>query len=169
MTSVSDNYKNTNRPSCCVDFKEISRSEKAEVLNAIDYLEEKGYLKTTTQGSGFIQFKLTAFGIDFINNDLKENTVTPVVQGNNSIYVSGSNNQITDNYNSITMEIKHADLDESQKKLLEQLISDMKNLPSKKEKESKIKQFLRDVAADTLSGTATASLSLLLTQLFSNL
>lgn len=41
-----------------------------EQLNVVQYLEEKGYIEKVAHAMGFIIIRLTAFGIDYVEENL---------------------------------------------------------------------------------------------------
>ena len=151
-------------------FSGMSYEEKQSCLNSLRYLEEKGFIHIYARGSGFVGLRITADGIDFVENDFSHPCVTPVIQGDNSIYVQGSNNVITDNYNKISLEIKNSELPDEIKSLLQTFMQEMQNPKlSKREKSNKIKQFLLDISSGALSGLAVEGLTVLISSLLSHL
>lgn len=42
--------------------------EKSKQIEALDYLEEKGYIELSSEAIGFVSIKLTPYFIDNINN-----------------------------------------------------------------------------------------------------
>lgn len=149
-------------------FQNLTSNEKTELFNSLDYLAEKKLIQYTTRALGYVEFKLSAHGIDFVENDFHEpENPSVVTQGSNSIYIHGSGNTVTENYNRLTMEINNSDLPQECKDLINTFLYELKNphLTSEK-KVSKIKQFLSEITANSLTDAATSSLTVLLTSLF---
>lgn len=147
-----------------------STEDKRHFLDCYEYLEECGYVETIAPAMGFYEFKLTPYGIAFVENGYSDPTPVPVSQGNNSIYVQGSNNAITNNYNQISTEIEHSELPEECKQLIKAFLYDMNNPHNPPEKiPERIKSFLLDITSGALSDTATSGLTALLTALFKNM
>lgn len=46
----------------------IDNLEKKKEIQALEYLEEKGYIEITANALGFVSMKLTSYFIDNINN-----------------------------------------------------------------------------------------------------
>ena len=140
---------------------------KVRVLPVLDCLADDGYIQYTAQSFGFSQFKITPKGIRFAENGFKESDASPVIQGNNSIYVNGSGNTVTDNYNKISIDIAASDLPDDCKQLIEAFLYEIKNPHLTQEKKSeKIKSFLSDISSGTISGIAATALSTLFMALF---
>ncbi len=142
--------------------------EYQKILTELDYLVEKDFITYVARASGFITFKITAYGIDFVENDFREpDTITNITQGNNSIYVQGSGNTISDNYNQITVDINNSDLPPDCKELINNFLYEIKNPNlSHDKKNNKIKEFLSSIASGTLSNTASTALTTLLASIF---
>lgn len=153
------------------DIQELSSHEKQQLLTALDYLEDKGLIEYTARTFGFVQFKLSSYGIDFAENDFKELKSQPIVtQGSNSIYIHGSGNTVSDNYNQITIDINNSDLPPECKELINTFLYELKNPSLSKEKKiGKINQFLSDISSGTLSGVAASALTTLLSTLFEHI
>lgn len=162
------NLYRTGQRGASISFKDTSPVERQTILNKLNYLEEKGLIDVVARAIGFIEFRITALGIDFVENDFTTATISPVVQGNNSVYISGSNNTVTDNYNEVKLEINNSNLPDETKRLIENFLHEIKNSNiSKESKAEKIKQFLSDITSGTLSGLATNGLTVLLSSVFS--
>lgn len=148
-----------------------SAKEKKDFFDRCDYLEECGYIETLATASGFCNYKLTPNGITFAENDFKELENQPIVtQGSNSIYIQGSGNTVSDNYNQITIDINNSDLPPECKELINTFLYELKNPSLSKEKKiGKINQFLSDISSGTLSGVAASGLTTLLSTLFEHI
>jgi len=169
LVELYNRYKEgKNRAS--IMFEGMSPAEKQSCLTSLKYLDEKGLIEITAHAIGFIQFRITATGVDFVENGFNEPFVAPVIQGDNSIYVNGSNNVITDNYNKIFLEIKNSELPDEIKSLLKNFLLEIQNPKlNKTEKSNKIKQFLRDISSGTLSGLAAEGLTFLISSLLAHI
>lgn len=111
-------------------------------------------------------FLKSAKGIHFVENGFQDDTV-PSISGNNNIFVTGSGNTISNNYNQLIADVQNSELDPEIKEVLETLLYELKNPAlSEKKKESKIKDFLSEISSDALSDTASSTLSTLLMFLF---
>jgi len=151
-------------------FSGMSYEEKQSCLNSLRYLEEKGFIHIYARGSGFVGLRITADGIDLVENDFSIPSVAPVIQGNNSIFVHGSNNVIANNYSKISLEVENSKLPDEIKSLIETLLQELQNPNlNKAEKDNKIKQFLLDISSGTLSGLAVEGLVFLISSLFARL
>ena len=165
-----ETYKSTEDRHMFKSFAGLSPIEKNEFKDAYDYLLDCGYIKEYCWVSGFCEYDLTPYGISFAENGYEDPQQTPVVQGDNSIYVQGSNNSISNNYNQISAEIRNSDLPEDCKQLIESLLYDIRNPHISPDKKSeRIKAFIMDMLSDTLSGTAISGLTTLLSALFSQM
>lgn len=170
LKEIYNHYLETDDRQCSVSFIKSSPQEKKSISNSLDYLEECGYIQYTARATGFRQFKITVIGINFAENGYKELEISPVVQGPNSIYVNGSGNSISDNYNQISMNISQTDLPEECKQLIESFLYEMKNPNLTPEKKTdKIKSFLCDISSGTISGIAASGLTALLSSLFTQI
>lgn len=168
LSELYDNYTKTNNREFSIRFS--SPSEKCEYYKSLDYLQECDYITYTAQAAGFCEFKLTVNGIKFAQNGYKEISTAPIIQGNNSIYVNGSDNKISDNYNQISVNISESDIPDDCKKLIETFLYEIKNPQLTKEKKTeKIKNFLSDISSGTISGVASSGLTALLASLLSKL
>lgn len=146
-----------------------SINEQRNILNCLDYLEECGYIYVLAKSTGYRRFKITVNGINFVENNFTEQSNTSIIQGDNSIYVNGSSNSITGNYNHISVDISQSDLPEDCKELIYSFLKDMENSNANpEEKLGKIKTFLRDISSGTISGTASRGLVALISSLFSH-
>lgn len=169
LTEIYDHYKKNNQREYNISYSR-NPQEKRSLCNSLDYLEECGYIKYTARAMGFCQLKLTIEGIQFVENGFHEPELSPVIQGNNSIYINGSGNTVSDNYNQLSVNISQSDLPDDIKKLIETLLYEMKNPHLTPEKKSgKIKTFLSDITSDTISGAAASGLTVLLSSLFSQI
>ena len=165
-----DIYKSTKNRHISQSFTNLSQAEKTDFFDAYEYLIDSGYIEQVYRSIGFCQYKLTPYGISFVENGYADPQLVPVIQGDNSIYVQGSNNAISDNYNQISVEIRNSDLSEDCKQLIESLLYDIKNphiTPNKKSE--RIAAFFKDIGSDTLSNTAVSGLTALLMTLFNQI
>ncbi len=161
-------YLETGNRECGLRFD--NQANKFKTYNYLDNLEDDGYIEYIARATGFCQYKITPYGIQFVENDFKIPDVSPVIQGDNSIYINGSSNSITGNYNKISVDIAHSNLPDDCKQLIESLLYEMQNphLPQEKKSE-KIKSFLSDISSGTISGAAASGLTTLLISLFSQI
>lgn len=161
-------YLETGNREC--GFRFTDQADKSKTYDFLDNLRDDGYIEYTAKATGFCQYKITSYGIQFVENDFKNPDISPVIQGANSIYVNGSSNSITGNYNKISVDIAHSNLPDDCKQLIESFLCEMKNphLPQEKKSE-KIKSFLSDVSSGTLSGVAASGLTTLLVALFNQI
>lgn len=170
LTEIYEQYQSTGQREFHVDLLSCSREEKQDFINCYGYLNDCGYVDTIRRAFGFYEYKLTPYGITFVENGYSDPAPAPTLQGNNNIVVQGSNNAITNNYNQISTEIENSELSDECKQLIESLLYDLQNphiTPAKKSE--RIKSFLHDIASDTLSETATSGLTTLLMSLFSKI
>lgn len=132
--------------------------------------EEYGYIRLTARASGFWQFALTVEGIKFAENGYKEPEPAPLFKGDNSIFINGSQNTVSNNYNEISVDVSSSDLPDDCKKLIEDLLYELKNPYITPEKKSNvINKFLTDISSGAISGTAATGLTFLLKSLFSHI
>lgn len=135
-------------------------------FRCLDALCDDGYIQYEYRATGFCGIKLTPKGIHFVENGFQDDTV-PSISGNNNIFVTGSGNTISNNYNQLIADVQNSELDPEIKEVLETLLYELKNPAlSEKKKESKIKDFLSEISSDALSDTASSTLSTLLMFLF---
>ena len=92
-------YLETGNREC--GFRFTDQADKSKTYDFLDNLRDDGYIEYTAKATGFCQYKITSYGIQFVENDFKNPDISPVIQGANSIYVNGSSNSITGNYNKI--------------------------------------------------------------------
>lgn len=170
LTDIYNHYLETQDRECSISFIESTLIEKRNTINSLDYLEECGYIHYTARAAGFYQFKITVDGIKFVENGFKEPATAPVIQGDNSIFVNGSSNTVSGNYNNVSVDISNSDLPDECKQLIESFLYEMKNPHLTAEKKSdKIKSFLSDISSGTLSGVATTGLTTLLSSLLAQI
>lgn len=79
-------YQETGNRSISLKFGDVS--EKAEIINAMQELVERGFVQIEAQAMGFIQFKLTPDGIDFY--EVPQIPTQPAVQNVNIGTIQGS-------------------------------------------------------------------------------
>jgi len=169
LVELYDRYKSGKRGGG-YSFKGMSHKEKRSLINKLTYLEEKGLIDIYAWSSGFIEFRITSFGVDFVENGFSEPSIAPMVLGDKNILITGSNNTVSNNYNNITLEIENSDLPDELKLLIKTFLYEIKNsnlTPAKRT--NKVKEFLFDISSGTISGTAANGLTVLLTSLLSNL
>lgn len=161
-------YLETGKREC--GFRFSNPTEKSNTYDILDNLKDDGYIEYTAKATGFCQYKITNYGIRFAENDYKEPDTSSIVQGDNSIYVNGSSNSITGNYNKISIDITNSNLPDDCKQLIESFLYEIKNphLPQEKKSE-KIKSFLFDISSGTISGAAASGLTALLISLFNQI
>ena len=170
LTDIYNRYQETNRRECSVRFTGISLQEKRKIVDSLSLLEEYGYIRFTARATGFYQFELTVDGIKFAENGYKEPEPTPLFQGDISIFINGSQNTVSNNYNKISVDVSSSDIPEDCKKLIEELLYELKNPYITPEKRSsKIKNFISDITSGTISSTAATGLTVLLSSLFSHI
>jgi hypothetical protein len=105
-----------------------------------------------------------------IPSGYKEPEPTPLFQSDNSIFINGSQNTASNNYNKISVDVSSSDIPEDCKKLIEELLYELKNPYITPEKRSsKIKNFISDITSGTISSTAATGLTVLLSSLFSHI
>lgn len=68
LTKLYEKYNGDGRNGFSINFSN-DREEKSKLLNTINYLEEKGLIKVNAQTSGFVDFKLTAAGIYYLEEN----------------------------------------------------------------------------------------------------
>lgn len=170
LRQMFERYQTGGSRTATINFQGIPLEQKSDAIDAIELLEDYGYIEIEAQALGFYQFKLTPNGIDFANNDFQEPIVQPIIQGDNSIYVSGSYNQVQNCYNNVSLDIAQSDLSDDIKELIQSLLYELQNPHcSKTSKKEKIKNFLSNICGDALSSNASAGLTALISSLFSQL
>ena len=168
LSSVYQNYLETGKRECGLTFSNLQ--DKSETYDILDNLRDDGFIEYTARAMGFCQFKITTYGIQFSKNGFKELELSPSIQGDNNIVISGSSNTVSGNYNSIWVDIANYDLPEDSKKIIESFLYEMRNphlTPDKKE--SKINSFLSDISSGTISGIAASGISALLAAILNQL
>ena len=165
LEDAYSHYQKTGERSMQYDFSRNNR-EKQLTIRCLDALRDDGYILYEYQATGFYGIRLTPKGIRFAENGYQDD-ILPTVSGSNNIFVTGSGNTISNNYNQIIADVEASELDSEIKELLESLLYELKNpVLSEKKKESKIKEFLSEISSNTLSDTASSALSTLLMFLF---
>lgn len=170
LSRTYNTYRSTEDRHMYQSFTALSSADKYEFLDAYEYLLDCGYIEQNVRTIGFCQYTLTPYGIAFVENGFADPQLTPVTQGDNSIYVQGSNNSISNNYNQISAEIRNSDLPEDCKQLIESFLYEIRNphlTPDKKSE--RIKTFITNMLSSTLSGTAVSGLTTLLSVLFNQM
>ncbi|MBY6950338.1 hypothetical protein [Clostridium botulinum] len=170
LNDAYDNYsQGSNRHAYSFDID--NPKAKQDLLMDLNYLEDKGLIEITAHALGLVNFKLTSYGIDYMEDSLPE-PISPITinQAPNSINVLGDNNTITDNYNNLKIEIENADIPEEYKKLLISFTNEIKESNiSKKDLKSKVNNLVYEILTGTTTGIATSILSTFLTTFFLNL
>lgn len=170
LSDAYNRFSETGERICSISFAKSTPEEKRDAYNALDFLKECGYIDYSARAVGFCSFKLTISGIKFIENGYREPATVPVIQGNNSIYIHGSGNTVSDNYNQLSADISHADISDEHKQLIESLLYEIKNPHLSQEKKSdKVKSFLFDISSGTISNAAASSLTVLLSSFFNTM
>ena len=100
-------------------FNDMSSIERKSILDSLSLLEEYGYIRLTARAVGFCEFKLTVEGIKFAENGYKEPEPAPLFKGDNSVFINGSQNTVSNNYNEISVDVSSSDLPDDCKKLIE--------------------------------------------------
>lgn len=170
LKDIYNHYLDTHNRELSISFVKSTPLEKSTTYKSLDYLVECGYIKYTVRAMGFCEIKITVNGIKFAENDFKDPDTFPAIQGNNNIFVNGSGNSITGNYNKISFDIENSDLPDDCKQLIKSFLYEIKNphLPQEKRAE-KIKAFLCDISSGTISGFAASGLATLLTSLLNQI
>ena len=170
LTDAYNRYKDTNMRGSSIWFNDMSSIERKSILDSLSLLEEYGYIRLTARAVGFCEFKLTVEGIKFAENGYKEPEPAPLFKGDNSVFINGSQNTVSNNYNEISVDVSSADLPDDCKKLIEELLYELKNPYITPEKKSNvINKFLTDISSGAISGTAATGLTFLLKSLFSHI
>lgn len=170
LSDLFDAYQRKNMRHMSQSFAGKSSYEKRDIINDLELLDEYGYIEIEARCSGFYQYKLLTEGIDFANNGFQEPTFQPIVQGDNSIYISGSHNQIQNCYNNLSSDISNSDLPDDIKELMQSLLYELQNPHiSESSKKQKIKTFLSTICGNALSSNASSGLTTLISSLFSQL
>ncbi|MBE6071049.1 MAG: hypothetical protein E7208_03710 [Clostridium butyricum] len=168
LQEAYDYYKRTGDNTMQYTFD--SNIDKSKILNIIDYLQEKNFIKDVGHAMGFVFFKLSAKGIDYCEGINEKSESITIHQAPNSINIIGSNNSISDNYNTIKIEIENANIPEEYKTLVNQFIDELKTTkPSNKDLKNKVGTFLSEILTKTSSSVAISILTPILTTFFSNI
>ncbi|MCM1181486.1 MAG: hypothetical protein NC347_14620 [Clostridium sp.] len=168
LLSIYNHYKETGDRKCV--FRDYNSKEKPSLYNLLNNLKDEGFIEYTSTTIGTLTFKITPAGINYVENGCNKSESPSVVQGANSIFVNGSGNTISKNYNQISVDIEQSDLPDNCKLLIESFLQEMKspNL-SPEEKTGKIQSFLTDISSGTISGVASSGLTALLSSFFSQM
>ena len=143
LTDAYNRYKDTNMRGSSIRFTNMSPIKKREI---------------------------TVEGIKFAENGYKEPEPAPLFKGDNSIFINGSQNTVSSNYNEISVDVSSSDLPDDCKELIEELLYELKNPYITPEKKSNvINKFLTDISSGAISGTAATGLTFLLKSLFSHI
>ena len=170
LSDIYNQYLQTGNRECFLDFSNLNKSEKRETLDTLDLLEDYGYIQHTSASLGFCSYKITASGIDFVKNGFQKTISSPLVQGDNCVFINGSQNTVSGNYNKISVDIESSNLPENTKQLIESLLYELKNphlTPAKRS--DKIKNFLIEISSGTISDVASAGIAALLSSLFTHI
>ncbi len=133
--------------------------------STIDYLKDKQYIKSELQYGGGGTYNLTPKGIDYIQNNYTEPSMT---SGSNNIIVTGSNNVISDNFNHIFTYIEQSDIDAEFKTEIITFLKDLQK--SKNDKETtinKIKTFVTGIISSATKAVAVEQLTTFIALLIS--
>ena len=120
LTDAYNRYKDTNMRGSSIWFNDMSSIERKSILDSLSLLEEYGYIRLTARAVGFCEFKLTVEGIKFAENGYKEPEPAPLFKGDNSVFINGSQNTVSNNYNEISVDVSSSDLPDDCKKLIEE-------------------------------------------------
>lgn len=166
LHDIYSTFAKTGQRTFSYSFDDDDPAEDQKYRNALDLLEDYDYIETEASALGFTQFKLTPCGIDFFQEIQPEPSLPSIVQGNNNIIVTGSNNSIYC-FNQIQNEIQNSDLPDELKSLIEAFLSEMRDstLPQPS-KLKKISAFLKDITSNSITDTASSCLSTLLLAIF---
>lgn len=146
LSQSYEQYQSTGNREIKYDFSGIT--EKQAFYDCYDYLKECGYVETIAPAMGFFIYKLTPYGISFVENGYTE----------------------SNNYNQISAEIENSNLPDDYKQLIEALLYDIRNPHvSTCKKTERIKSFLSDISSGALSDAATSGLTALLSTLFNKI
>lgn len=168
LSDIYQHYFKTGQRTLSIRFS--NQTEKYDICNALDNLCDDGYVEYLAQATGMCSFKITPLGIQFVENEYQEPCISPIVQGANSIYVNGSGNNISNNYNQISVDIARSDLPDDCKNLIESFLLEMKSKDLTPEKKSaKIRSFLNSISSGTISGVASSGLTALLSSLLNQI
>ena len=171
LTQSYEEYKLTGNRQKLQSTENLTPAEKSEFIETCEYLNKHGYIKILNIFPVAYEYELTIDGISYVENGYEApQQSSPIIQGDNCIYVQGSNNSISNNYNQISAEIRNSDLPEDCKQIIESFLYDIGKPHMKPDKKSeRIKTFLMDIASDTLSTTAASGLTTLLMTLLSQI
>ena len=168
LSMAYQHYRDTGDRKCGFTFTDSK--ERTEIRNILDNLQDDGYIEHIASAMGSCHFKITLLGIHFVENDFKEPELTPSVSGNNNIIVSGTGNNISNNYNQLSANISNSNLPEDCKALIKSFLYEMQTSHLAPEKKTdKIKSFLTEISSGTISGVASSGLSTLLFYLLSQI
>lgn len=140
-------------------FSQIPEQKDEEIF-ILEYLEEKNYISRLVLTTGFYSGKLTATGIDYVENGCIDYTDNPSVKGNNNIIITGANdNSININSPVTNNNIQTFDIPKEYQKLIDELLNSLnfRENPSK-DNLNKIEKFVATVTSGTLSGVASKTL-----------
>lgn len=166
LKGIYNEYKNNK-------FRLLFSSEpsalNAKTYHDMEYLNEKGYIKITNKFiDGSYIVKITSKGIDAVENDFQEPMPVSINQGNNSIFINGSNNVVTDNYSVIYNNLQQSDICDEHKKLISQLLQELKETP-KENFSDKVKTFLMKLTEKGVDVAINTTLPALITELMSKI
>ena len=134
--------------------------QKDEEISILEYLEEKNYISRLVLTTGFYSGKLTATGIDYVENGCVDYIDNPSVKGNNNIIITNANdNSININSPVTNNNIQTFDIPKEYQELIDELLNSLnfrENLS--KDNLNKIEKFVATVTSGTLSGVASKTL-----------
>lgn len=171
LADIFDKFQNTGRRSYSINFEDDYPEDISRVHDALDLLEDYLLIEREASAFGFVQFKITAEGLEYCSDTATE-SVSPIhfVQGNNNVIINGSGNSVSGCYNTIRTQIQSSDLPDDTKQLIESLLAKMQDASlTPEKKESAIRVFLQDITSGTLSSAASTGLIAIFSQLFQNL
>ena len=144
-------------------FSQIPEQKDKE-FSILEYLEEKNYISRLILTTGFYSGKLTANGIDYVENGCVDYTDNPSIKGNNNIIITNTNTNSNDNSININSpvtnnNIQTFDIPKEYQELIDELLNSL-NFREKPRKDNlnKIENFVATVTSGTLSGIASKTL-----------
>ena len=165
LCDIYNTFVETGQRTFSYSFDGDDPAEVQKYRNALDLLEDYGYIEVEAVALGFTQFKLTTYGIDFFQENQSELSL-PIIQGDNNIIVNGSNNSVCC-FNQIQNEVQNSDLPDELKALLKSFLSEMQDTSlSKSSRRKKISTFLKDITSGSITDTASSCLTTLLLSIF---
>ncbi len=146
-----------------MEYTDISYEDTPQRI--LDYLEEKGYIESLADYCNGGLYTMTAKGVDFVENNYLEQS-----QNAGSIIINGSNNSISNSFNTTNQNIDDLGIDAELKELLINLINDLNSAKADKPTTlHKIRTFVTDTlkssASNIIANQLTALIYLLLYQI----